>query len=85
MLISFSKDGHSQRNCVHSVIDGWLICDFTSLSKVYQSYQDDERLVIKAVGTPFTVQRTSPLAGLELWHVSALPTELPGLMSVTER
>ena len=28
-------------------MDGWITCDFTSFSTVFQSYQDDERLIIK--------------------------------------
>ena len=28
-------------------MDGWMTCDFTSFSTVFQSYQDDERLVMK--------------------------------------
>ena len=27
---------------------GWMTCDFTSFSTVLQSYQDDERLVMKS-------------------------------------
>ena len=28
------------------VEDGWMTCEFTSFSTVFQSYQDDERLII---------------------------------------
>ena len=28
-------------------LDGWMTCDFTSFSTVFQSYQDDERLIMK--------------------------------------
>ena len=28
-------------------MDGWMICDFLSFSTVFQSYQDDERLIMK--------------------------------------
>ena len=31
----------------HSKMDGWMTCDFTSFSAVFQSYQDDERLIMK--------------------------------------
>ena len=34
--------------------DGWMICDFTSFSTVFQSYQDDVRLIRKSC-----VQRNS--------------------------
>ena len=27
--------------------DGWMTCDFTSFLTVLQSYQDDERLIMK--------------------------------------
>ena len=29
------------------LMDGWMTCDFTSFSTVFQSYQDDERLIMK--------------------------------------
>ena len=29
-------------------MDGWMTCDVTSFSTVFQSYQDDERLIIKS-------------------------------------
>ena len=46
-----------------------MTCNFTSFSTVFQSYQEDESLIMKAVrnGTPFTVEKISPRAGLELW------------------
>ena len=28
-------------------MDGWMNCDFTSFSTVFQSYQDDGRLIMK--------------------------------------
>ena len=28
-------------------MDGWMTCEFMSFSTVYQSYQDDERLIMK--------------------------------------
>ena len=42
--------------------------DFTSFSIVFQLYQDDERLTMKDLcnETPFTVEKISPRAGLEL-------------------
>ena len=41
--------------------------DFTSFSTLFQSYQDDERLVMKGLcnGTLSTVEKISPQAGLE--------------------
>ena len=45
-----------------------MTCDFTSFSTVFQSYQDDEGLIMKAVcnGTPFTVEKILPRTGIEL-------------------
>ena len=28
-------------------MDGWMICDFTSFSTVFKSYQNDGRLIMK--------------------------------------
>ena len=28
-------------------MDGWMTCDFTSFTTVFQSYQDDGRLIMK--------------------------------------
>ena len=30
-----------------AVIDGWITCDFTSFSTVFQSYQDNQRVIMK--------------------------------------
>ena len=30
-----------------NMIDGWMTCNFMSFSTVFQSYQDDERLIMK--------------------------------------
>ena len=45
-----------------------MTCDFTSFSTVFQSYRDDERLIMKAVcnRAPFTVEKILPRAGIEL-------------------
>ena len=45
-----------------------MTCDFTSFLTVFQSYQDDVWMIMKAVcnGTPFTVEKVSPPAGIEL-------------------
>ena len=43
--------------------------DFTSFSSVFQSYQDDGRLIMKGCvcnGAPFTAKKISPRAGIEL-------------------
>ena len=46
-------------NSLHNLNNGWMICDFTYFSTAFQSYQDDVRMIIKAVcnGTPFTVEK----------------------------
>ena len=45
-----------------------MTCDFTPFSTVLQSYQDDERLIMKGLcnGTPFMVEKISPRAVIEL-------------------
>ena len=45
-----------------------MTCDFTSFSIVFQSYQDDKRLIMKAVcnGTPFKLEKILSRAGIEL-------------------
>ena len=49
-------------------MDGWMICNFTSFSTVFQSYQDDRWMIMNdsCNGTLFTVEKISPRAGLEL-------------------
>ena len=46
------------------------MCDFTFYSTVFQSYQGDDRLIIKKKtecnGTPSTVEMILPRAGIEL-------------------
>ena len=45
----------SQRSCAcvqgeayyHGWMDRWMPCDFTSFSTVFQSYQDDVRMIMK--------------------------------------
>ena len=48
-------------------MDGWMTCD-TSFLTVFESYQDDVLMIMKAVcnGTPFTVEKIAPRAGIEL-------------------
>ena len=45
-----------------------MACDFTFFSTVFQSCQDDERLIIKGCvqWSPFTVEKILPQAGMEL-------------------
>ena len=45
-----------------------MTCDFTSFSKVFLSYQDDGRLIMKdcVQWSSFTVEKISPRAGIEL-------------------
>ena len=43
-----------QMNMEHNVnsliqkMDGWMTCNFTFFSAVFQSYQDDERVIMKS-------------------------------------
>ena len=32
---------------MHAWMDGWIICDFLSFSTIFQSYQDDRRMIMK--------------------------------------
>ena len=52
---------------------GWMTCDLSSFITIFQSYQDDERLIMKGLcnGIPFTVEKISPRVGLELGTRSA--------------
>ena len=45
-----------------------MTCEFKSLSTVFQSNEDDEKLIMKAMCniTPFTVENISSRAGVEL-------------------
>ena len=45
-----------------------MTCDFTSFSMVFQSYQDDGRMIIIDLcnGIPFAVEQESPLVEFEL-------------------
>ena len=45
-----------------------MTCDFTSFSAVFQSYKDDERLIMKGCVrlNLFTIEMISPEAGIEL-------------------
>ena len=60
-------------------------CDFASFSTVFQSYQDDERLIMKGCvqWNSVSVEKILPRAGIKLGplnqYASAQPTELPGL------
>ena len=43
-------------------------CDFTSFLTVFQSYQDDVRIIMKGLcnGTPYMVEKISPRVRIEL-------------------
>ena len=49
-------------------MDGWMICEFTSFSTVFQSYQDDGQTIMKSCvqWNLFTVEKILPRAVLEL-------------------
>ena len=41
-------DGNEAANSSsNSRMDGWMTCDFTSFSTVFQSYQDNGRMIMK--------------------------------------
>ena len=44
-----------------------MICDLTSFSTIFQSYQDDGQMLMKGLhnGTLVTVKKISPQAGLK--------------------
>ena len=53
------------------MFDGWMTCDFMSISTVFQSYQDDGQVIMKGCvqWNPVYVRKDphlSPQAGLEL-------------------
>ena len=41
-------------------MDGWMTCDCTSFTTVFQSYKDDERLIMKAYVQRFKVEKILP-------------------------
>ena len=51
-----------------SMMDGWITSDFTSFSTVFQSYQDDVRLIMKGCvhWNCVMVEKILPLVGIEL-------------------
>ena len=38
-------------------MDGWMTCNFTFFSTVFQLYQDDARMIMKGCVQPFMVER----------------------------
>ena len=48
-------------------MDGWMTCDCTSLSTVFQSYRDDVRMIMEGCmhWNMYTVEKISPQVGLE--------------------
>ena len=53
---------------LHVLMDGWMNCNFTSFSTVFQSYQDDERLIMKGCvqWNPVMFEKKLPQVGLKL-------------------
>ena len=49
-----------------SRMDGWMTWNFKAFSTPFQSYQDDGWLIIKGNGAPFTADKISPRAGIEV-------------------
>ena len=48
-----------------SLMDGWMTCYFKPFSTVFQSYQDDGRMLMKGLCNPtrFTFEKILPQAG----------------------
>ena len=47
MIVRFPNT-ESHQGAVHDTApDGWMICDFTSFSTVFQSYQEDGWVIMK--------------------------------------
>ena len=59
-------------------MDGLMICDLTSFSTVFQSYQDDGQMIMKGLcnGILFTAEKISPRSGLELWTARSVGQRL---------
>ena len=47
-------------------MDGWMTGKFTSFSTVFQSYQDNEQLIMKGCVQWNPIDKISPRVGLEL-------------------
>ena len=62
-------------------------CDFTSFSIVFQSYQDDGQMMMKAVcnGTPFTVEKISSQVRIELGTSRSVVQHLTHLPRLREK
>ena len=41
------ENGYLKMQKLEPVKDGWMTCEFTSFSTVFQSYQDDEWMIMK--------------------------------------
>ena len=51
------------------MMDGWIVCDFTSFSAVFQSYQDYERSIMKGCvqWNPIYSSEDLALSGTGTW------------------
>ena len=65
---SITKQCLTMKSCPSTVQkDGWMTCDVTSFSTVFQSYQDEERLIMKGrVQWNSVFEKVSPRMGIEL-------------------
>ena len=61
--LKYDTDHHK----VFDRMDGWLTCDFRSCLTVFQSYQDNGRVRMKAMCNQirFMIERSPPQVGLE--------------------
>ena len=61
-------DAFQTREFILCQMDGWMTCDLTSSSTVFQSYQDNGQMIMKGCvqnGNLFMVVKISPQAGLK--------------------
>ena len=54
--------------CLHGWIDGWMTCDFSSFSTVFQSYQNDGRMKMK-INLKEYLQERKLHSKLETWAI----------------
>ena len=86
-VVSTAIQHHIIVMCLQGRLYGWIICDLTSFSTVFQSYQDDRWMIMKRCvqwkpvygWKDFFFKRVSNQGPLDQ-QASSLPTELPGLL-----
>ena len=66
-VTSTSIQRHFYVMCLQGRMYGWMICEFTSFSTVFQSYQDDRSMIMKGCvqwKTRLRLERISPQTSL---------------------